>query len=443
VLREGYVKSNLNTRLAPLHFRNQIYFLGDDRDETRVEEVDDYHQETFIPSRFQTFVKLAETSWPHLRIQDMDLTRSNPPELSLLVRDGPFVADIGWVGSGLQAWLQTCWFLARCPRQSVVVLDEPDVYLHPDLQRRIFRLVEGYFSQVLIATHSTEVLAEVNSESVLIVDKESSESNFAESLPAVQSVINNIGGAHNLQLTRLWAARKCLFIEGDDLDFLSAFQKVIFPESLISLSAVPNIPIRGYGNWKHAVGATIGFKKAGDQSIKAYCILDSDYHTSEEHERIKKESKANDLSLHIWSRKEIENYVLSPGAISRVIEKRSDSAPPTIKEIRAQIDKICDGMETEILDQISDEIGGRDRKGSADSNKKARELISEAWTSYDGKISICSGKKIVSGLSAWSQKKFGVSFSALTIAREIRQEDLDDEVIQVIAAIENLSDFSS
>ena len=360
-----------------------------------------------------------------------------------MVRDGAFVAEVGWVGSGLQAWLQTCWFLARCARHSVVVLDEPDVFLHPDLQRRLFRLVEGYFDQVLIATHSTEVLAEVNPEHVLIVEKDSKESKFAEIIPAVQSVINNIGGARNLQLTRLWSARRCIFIEGDDLEFLNAFHKVFFQESPMSLNAIPFISIHGFGNWKHAVGAAIGFKNAGDQSIKAYCISDSDYRTDEEHKEIQTEATENGLSLHVRERKEIENYILSHAAISRVIKNRSNAGLPSADEVKVKIEAICNEMKTEVFDHISNEIGARVRKGVADANKKARRIINDAWSSYDGVISICPGKAIVSALSAWSQKNYGVSFSALAIAREMRLEELPSEAIQVVAAIENLSDFST
>ena len=175
-----------------------------------------------------------------------------------------------------------------------MVLDEPDAYLHPDLQRRLFHLVEGYFAQVLVATHSTEILAEVNPDDVLVVDKDSSDSKFAENIPAVQSVIDNIGGAHNLQLTRLWSARKCVFIEGDDFDFLTALHEKIFPDSPTSFNAIPHISINGFGNWKHAVGAAIGLKNAGDQSIKAYCILDSDTARRQKTKKSKKKHVAMD-----------------------------------------------------------------------------------------------------------------------------------------------------
>lgn len=70
------------------------------------------------------------------------------------------------MGHGLQMWLQIVWFLARAARNATVVLDEPDVYMHPDLQRRLLTLVRNRFAQLLIATHSIEIVSDVDSRSI-------------------------------------------------------------------------------------------------------------------------------------------------------------------------------------------------------------------------------------------------------------------------------------
>ena len=94
-----YVRSNMSGRLAPRHFRNQLR----------------YERE-----RFRDFVELAERSWPGLRFRNnrVEIDES----LSLFVQDGDFVAEVGWMGHGLQIWLQVVWFLARIQPGSVIVL---------------------------------------------------------------------------------------------------------------------------------------------------------------------------------------------------------------------------------------------------------------------------------------------------------------------------------
>ena len=50
----------------------------------------------------------------------------------MLREDG--CAEVADFGHGVQMWLQITWFLSRIDQNSIVVLDEPDAYLHPDQQ---------------------------------------------------------------------------------------------------------------------------------------------------------------------------------------------------------------------------------------------------------------------------------------------------------------------
>src|SRR2546429_3340765 len=71
----------------------------------------------------------------------------------------------------IQIWLQLLLHVFRLRERDVVVLDEPDVFLHPDLQRRLVRLLDSLPGQTITATHSSEVLVEAAPESVIWVDK--------------------------------------------------------------------------------------------------------------------------------------------------------------------------------------------------------------------------------------------------------------------------------
>ena len=91
--------------------------------------------------------------------------------------------------------------------------------MHADLQRKLIRYVRARYSQVIITTHSTEIMSEVSPDNIIIVDKARSESMTSDSLPAVQKVIDSMGSAHNVHLTRLWKAKRFLLVEGKDLRF--------------------------------------------------------------------------------------------------------------------------------------------------------------------------------------------------------------------------------
>jgi hypothetical protein len=424
ILIPEYIKGALDSNLASLHFRNQINLL--------------WHC-------YDQFKELAETSWPGLQIQELGGRGGGQgEELSLYVRDGGFVSEIGWMGHGLQIWLQTMWFLARVSPTATVILDEPDVYLHADLQRNLFRLIRPRYKQIIVATHSIEILSEAKPEEILVVDKTRSASKFANSLPAVQDVVDTIGGLHNLHLSRLWTARRCLMVEGDDVPFLKAFQNVLFPDSKTPIDAIPNFDLGGWGGWKLAVGSSLFLKNAANEQIKAYCILDRDYHSSDEIAKVKLEAASQKLQMHIWARKEIENYLIVPAALLRYIVTHlpAGKVAPTLSQIEAEIDRLCEAQKDDVFSALVTELLPLNRdKGAKFAVPEARKQQAAAWASMDGKIAIVSGKALLSALSRWSKAKFGVSFGRLSIAQFLRSSEVDSEVKAVVSAIENLGQF--
>ena len=175
--------------------------------------------------------------------------------------------------------------------------------------------------------------------------------------------MDNLGGAYNLQLMRLWSARKCLFVEGKDVDFLDIFHMKMFPENDVPLSSIPNIPLGGGGNWQYAIGATIGFKDAGDEEIHTYCLLDRDYRQDEDIREVENKALEKGLDLKYWRRKEIENYVLVPEAIRRFILARSrkySPRAPKLDTVLTRVDKICEDLKQEVIDQMADSIFRRE-----------------------------------------------------------------------------------
>lgn len=424
-LTEDYVKGHMSSSIAYRHFRNQILLFPEEREK---------------------FERLAELTWPGLRIQSLEIEKGikAEPELSLLVQDGDFVAEVGWMGHGLQMWLQTIWFLSRIGASAVVVLDEPDVYLHPDLQRQLIRIVQGRFLQTIVATHSVEIMSEIEPDTLLIIDRRHQTSKYADGQPDVQRLVENLGGVHNIQLARLWSASKCLLVEGEDLKFLQRFHQRMFATSRDSLAALPNFSLGGWGGWNYAIGTSMTVRNTVDEKVITYCLLDSDYHTPEEVAERTKEAKAKGVELHIWSKKEIENYLLVPEAIQRVISKRAnpDMVPPTIEQVIDQIDTIAEKLQPQVFDSFSHSFHLCNRAGGVTiANKRTRTFLGEIWKTFDGRISRLPGKETLSQLSKWSKQTFNVSFSTSNVLDELRVDEISDEIYKVLDAIEKGRSF--
>ena len=62
-------------------------------------------------------------------------------------------------------------FIVRCKNDSLLIIDEPDIYLHSDLQRQLVGLLKSIPSDVLLATHSTEIMSESDPGDLLVINK--------------------------------------------------------------------------------------------------------------------------------------------------------------------------------------------------------------------------------------------------------------------------------
>ena len=342
------------------------------------------------------------------------------------------------MGHGLQMWLQTMWFLTRSDTSTTVILDEPDVYMHPDLQRRVIRFLHGRFVQTILTTHSVEIMSEVEPENILIVNKSQEKSGFATSLPAVQRITESIGSVHNIHLTRLWTTRRFLLLEGKDLSILKVMKDTLFPKSSIPLEIIPHMSIGGWGGWNLAVGTSLTLQNALGENIEVFCILDRDYHTpSEIKERLEKADELG-VSLHIWSQKEIENYLLEPKVVHRYISNRvaKRTEPPDLCEIEAKIEELAINMEDDVFDAYSSEELARNRsQGLKKSNKIARDYIRPYRENRTLKL-IVSGKALITKLSSWSQSEFNVQINPNGLAREFRKSEIPQEMEFTLTAIE-------
>ena len=425
VLDDGYVRRNLTSRRAPLHFRNQLRVLR---------------------SHAAEFRRLAENTWPRLQVRDLRIVSSTDgATLSLFVRDGDFVGELAMMGHGLQMWLQVMWFLARAPRRAIIVLDEPDVYLHADLQRKLIRIVRQLPNQVIVATHSTEIMAEVAPEEVLVLDRKSERSEFVTDVGGIQAVVDDIGSIHNLHLTRLLSSRRFLAVEGEDIHLLKAFQDLVCPQSLEPIDAIPRVDIPGRGEVEHVTRWPALMKKviAGEQAV-TYCIVDSDCLPPDFLEETAKHAEAHDLQLHQWSRKEIENYLLVAGPVQRLIARGcpDGAVPPTEDEVQEKIDEFARDLEQDTMERIAGAYQHRDRGLElCTAMDRARAYLEPFQATPEGRLACVSGKEVVKRLSTWAQEEFGASLGTRRIARELRRGEVDEEVVDIILAIEHCEPF--
>ena len=146
-LRKAYVEQCLESHLSSRHFRNQVRYL---------------HQ------HYDAFRELFQQTWSGVRVSSFDSPNSSyEDELALMLSEDGFVAEASNFGHGLQMWLQIVWFLARTASDCVVVLDEPDVYMHVEQQSNMIDMLRGRFRQCILSTHAIKIIEGCDDSEVL------------------------------------------------------------------------------------------------------------------------------------------------------------------------------------------------------------------------------------------------------------------------------------
>lgn len=402
------VKEHMYTRLSSRHFRNELLLYKE---------------------HFEEFREFAQASWPGLRITNLEV---NEEKIELIVYDSDFAAEIGQMGSGLQMWLQMVWFISRCPQQGTIVLDEPDVYMHPDLQQKIFKIVQRKFRQIIIATHSVEIISLVEPKQIVTVDKHSRRMQYADSFKAVQDLVDNMGSVNNLSLIRLGGARKCVFVEGYDLKLLAKIHAILFPESNTSLEQLPAVSLGGWSRFDEALGAARLFYEQTHGEFKTICILDRDYHFDEEIAELYHKAEESHLYLHVWEKKEIENYVLTPQSIFRLTGQPQETYSAFREALSEELEQLKDQTLGGFLDQLDRNMRGKSSKIKC---QKATAELEKHWKTLEDRLAVCNGKDLISCINRWIECRYHQKSSRKKLLDALTPDDICDEMKNIISIL--------
>ncbi|MET4316659.1 AAA family ATPase [Bradyrhizobium sp. RT5a] len=202
LLTDQYVAQSIGTRRAHHMFRN-IWFRW--------------------KKEFPVFQKLVEDTWEGMTISRPELDLSYPPKFSMFCTEGRVDRELCWAGFGFQVWLQLLTHITNATTADILVVDEPEIYLHPDLQHKLFQILRGTKKQIILATHSAEIINEAEHDDVIVVNKSRRSAIRITDVDGLQEALFSIGSGQNVHLSRLSRGRKLLFLEGNDFRILRRF----------------------------------------------------------------------------------------------------------------------------------------------------------------------------------------------------------------------------
>lgn len=286
-------------------------------------------------------------------IQDLFRVTLLPPEYDQLVpfilceylagiprgtrsRNGLTRYDIASGGSGLhQVLLLLSYFYAR--PASVLLLDEPDAHLHVILQRQIYDRLRSVAArkgcQLIMATHSevllestppTRVVSFLGKPHGLVRDDQRDQ------------VREAMGRLTTLDLLLAEQGRAVLYCEGQsDFNILRAWADVL-DHPAKRFFAEPFFHPNGGRNPREAKGHLFALRAIRPE-IRGLLLIDGDNREIND-----REISTEGLVVVRWHRYEIENYLLVPDAIQRMLTGEGDlfgsaAAARAVEYLRTQL----------------------------------------------------------------------------------------------------------
>ena len=300
---------------------------------------------------------------------------------------------------------------------------------------------------VIVATHSTEIIAEADPADIVLVDKTKTSSERIKDIDGVQRAMTLLGSQQNISLAALARNRRVVFVEGEyDFTLMRRFAKRLSLNDLGAGLGLAAMPSGGFGSWSRISALAQGVSQTLGTELLIAAVYDRDFYCEEQIEDIQAKLRAALRFAHVHKRKEIENYLLIPEALDRVVakgiaERRAkgadvdDVTEPAIQTLL----KLSDPLKDDTQDQYVGKYLEFHRSGPKDTATKMKEattIFRTCWNLPEERLMIVPGKELLRRYREHIQKIYGVSVTDAKIVEACRHDELPEDLVQLLRGID-------
>ena len=411
----AYIEKLSSSRLASRHFRNHALLMSQ-------------------AGEWTSFKDFCRPWLPEIELLDVNLNAMANRLAVFYSETGSRVPkELAWAGDGIQIWVQLLWHLFRAKDATTILLDEPEVYLHPDLQRRLVRLLDGMAAQIILASHSADVIAEAPPEGVLWVDRRLGGSRRAKSQQSLSALSASLGSSYNLALARSMRARLVVASDCEDLRVIRLLAKHVGAATLANEHAVSLVQLRNVRSWSDTEYLGESLREVLPPKLPAVVLLQAGNRPTAANDRIVKRLTAPGVTVKVWGpRTEIENYLLDADTIARV----SGAAPEVIAiKIAEACAHLRDATRAAF---ISEWVASASEGHGTEALAKAEHRFDELWKNHARRQELVRGTHVIKELNIWLESGGYRPISAHRLAKAIRTTSLAPEVMQILFGIDEL-----
>jgi energy-coupling factor transporter ATP-binding protein EcfA2 len=399
-----------------------------------------------FPEGFREFREAVKRTWPGMDIEPPEITTiEDEAVLHMFCPEERYPREIFWAGFGFQVWCQMLTFVLQAKDASLLVVDEPDIYLHSDLQRQLVNLLQELECPLVLATHSMEIISEVDPECILTINKRFRAARRVANTRELQQIFSVLGSGLNPALTQIAKTRRVVFLEGKDFQILSRFARKLGFEAVANRADFAVVSVEGFSpskvrDFSEGMEATLGCKL-----LKAV-VFDRDYRSRGEAAAIKRDLDKHCDFAAIHSCKEVENFLLNQAVVTRAINaalRKKGAAPITEEEVVELLRKLTDGMKNRVqshfvkhhVDFERRQVPGID---SATASESAMNAFDTIWSDISQRLSIVPGKELFSALNSSLQERHAIHLSQMKVIDEFARSEVAPELVELLKSLDRL-----
>lgn len=195
---------------------------------------------------------------------------------------------------------------------------------------------------------------------------------------------------------------------------------------------IPSFQYGGFSNIPQLYGASQMFYDETDNNIKCYALADKDYRDERVVQKYLDEAQEKHLILHIWSRKEIENYFIVPEVLFSYIPKEFGL---DYEQFLSELDALLEHEKDSVFDAYANQyrvdskfLFGGEQWDVSRCNREARIYFNSHWQTLDDKISLVNGKSFIKKIRDHFQTKYGVDVTITKILNSFNKDNIPKEM---------------
>lgn len=407
------------------------------------------------PDRFDEFREMLIRTWPGMDIEAPAIDRSGErARLHMFCEENRIPRELYWVGFGFQVWCQMLTFILEGQRASLLAIDEPEIYLHSDLQRQLLGILKQASPDILIATHSTELVSESDPSDIVVVTRGSRSGRRLKNPSQLPSVFNALGSNLNPILTQIAKTKRALFVEGKDYQIIARFAERMGFQHVANRSHIAVIPAGGFNPQKVA-DVSAGIEATLGSSIMRGVVFDRDYRCQREVEEIEADLNSSCQMVRIHGRKEIENFLLVPLVLERAVrskladrQQRVGSVNEWRHDVAQLLDEMAQNMQINVQSQCLASYVQycRSRRPGYDQatlNSEALTEFEQRWSSAAGRLCVVPGKELFARLNTFLMEKYDISLSPSFVVRHFERDEIPVEMQNLVREIDAFNDATA